>query len=128
LEGRHLTRSVDYLNWRYADSPRDYLRVDGDDGWAVVTHSVWHGFSSAVICDAVGRRIPSLLRRCLEAVDADLAVAMVNPGEERSYLAAGFLPTPRKIRFIGKRLTPDAPALPHERGAWRLTLGDMDFF
>jgi hypothetical protein len=53
---------------------------------------------------------------------------MVSPGEERSYLAAGFVPTPRKIRFIGKRLTADAPALPHERGAWRLTLGDMDFF
>ena len=45
------------------------------------------------------------------AVDADLAVAMVNPGEERAYLAAGFVPTPRTIHFIGKRLTDDAAAL-----------------
>ena len=53
---------------------------------------------------------------------------MVNPGEERSYLAAGFVPTPRKIRFIGKRIADDAPELPKERKAWRFSLGDMDFF
>jgi hypothetical protein len=53
---------------------------------------------------------------------------MVNPGEERPYLAAGFVPTPRAIRFIGKRLTEDAPALPKGRRAWRFTLGDLDFF
>jgi hypothetical protein len=93
-----------------------------------VTHAVWQGYSSAVICDAVGRGIGPLLRRCVKAVDADLAVAMVNPGEERAYLAAGFVPSPRTIRFIGKRLTDDAPALPKHRSAWRLTLGDLDFF
>ena len=131
--GRRSTRitfvhDVAYLDWRYAQSPREYLRVDGDDGWAVVTHAVWHGFSSAVICDAAGRGLPALLRRCVAAVDADLAVAMVNPGEERAYLAAGFVPTPRQIRFIGKRLTDDAPQLPKERSAWRFSLGDLDFF
>ena len=84
-----------------------------------MTEAVWHGYSSAVICDAAGRGLPSLLRRCVAAVDADLAVAMVNPGEERPYLAAGFVPTPRQIRFIGKRLTDDAPELPKGREAWR---------
>jgi hypothetical protein len=64
----------------------------------------------------------------VNAVDADLAVAIVNPGERRAYLAAGFVPTPRTIRFIGKRLTDDAPALPKKRRAWRFTLGDLDFF
>jgi len=119
---------VAYLDWRYAQSPREYLRIDGDRGWAVVTHAVWHGFSSAVICDAAGTGLPSLLRRCAGSVDADLAVAMVNPGEERSYLAAGFVPTPRKIRFIGKRIADGAPELPKQRAAWRFSLGDMDFF
>jgi GNAT superfamily N-acetyltransferase len=128
FDAHSFVHDIAYLDWRYAQSPREYLRVDGDDGWAVVSHAVWHGYSSAVICDAAGRGLPSLLRRCVAAVDADLAVAMVNPGEERTYLAAGFAPTPRKIRFIGKRLTDDAPALPKERKAWRFSLGDMDFF
>ncbi len=124
----HIVRDPAYLDWRYRDSPRPYVRVESDRGWAVVTHAVWHGFSSAVICDAAGSGLPSLLRRCARAVDADLAVAIVNRGEERTYLAAGFVPTPRAIRFIGKRLTDDAPALPKRRDAWHFTLGDLDFF
>src|SRR5581483_9482932 len=128
FDAHHILRDAAYLTWRYADSPRLYHRVESDGGWAVVTHSVWHGFSAAVVCEAVGAGLPSLLRRCVRAVDADLAVAMVNPGEERAYLAAGFAPTPRSIRFIGKRLTDDAPPLPKERRAWRFSLGDLDFF
>ena len=127
-DAHHIRRTGGYLNWRYADSPRAYHRVDGDGGWAVVTHALWHGFSAAVICDAAGNGVPSLLRRCIRAVDADVAVALVNPGEERAYLSAGFVPSPRTIRFIGKRLVESAPALPHERRAWRFSLGDLDFF
>jgi len=122
----HVLRDPGYLTWRYAQSPRAYARLEDESGWAVVTHAVWHGFSSAVICDAVGGA--SLLRAGARAVDADLAVAIVNPGEERTYLAAGFVPTPRTIRFIGKRLTPEAPELPVRRDAWHFTLGDLDFF
>jgi len=128
FEPHHIVRDARYLDWRYADSPREYLRIDGDGGWAVVRHAVWHGFSAAVVCDAVGRGKASLLRRCVQAAEADVAVAMVNPGEEAAYLSAGFVPTPRTIRFIGKRLTPDAPLLPKRRRAWRFSLGDLDFF
>ena len=128
FDAHHIVRDPAYLNWRYAESPRDYVRLESQGGWAVATHAVWHGFSSAVVCDAVGRGKPALLRRCVAAADADIAVAMVNPGEERAYLAAGFVPTPRTIRFIGKRLTGDAPELPKERRAWRFSLGDLDFF
>jgi GNAT superfamily N-acetyltransferase len=125
-DAHHIVRDPAYLTWRYTDSPRHYVRLEDGKDWAVVTHAVWHAFSSAVICEAVCG--PSLLRRCVRAVDADLAVAMVNPGEERTYLAAGFVPTPRTIRFIGKRLTDDAAELPKRRDAWHFTLGDLDFF
>jgi GNAT superfamily N-acetyltransferase len=125
-DAHHIVRDAAYLTWRYADSPRPYVRIEDGEDWALVTHAVWHGFSSAVICDAVGG--PALLRRCVRAVEADVAVAMVNPGEERTYLAAGFLPTPRTIRFIGKRLTDAAAELPKRRDAWHFTLGDLDFF
>ena len=128
LPGHHVIRDSTYLDWRYVDSPRPYVRFGGADGWAVVTHAVWHGMSCAVVCDAVGRAKGRLLRECVLAVDADVAVAMVNPGEERTYLTAGFVPTWRTIRFIGKRLSEDAPELPKRRRDWYLTFGDVDFF
>ena len=90
---------------------------------AVVTHARWHGLSSAIVCEH-GRGLEPALRH----VDAQIAVAMVNPGEERRFLLHGFVPTPRTIRFIGKRLTGDAPPLPKRRDAWYFTLGDLDFF
>jgi GNAT superfamily N-acetyltransferase len=125
--GRHIVRDAGYLNWRYVDSPREYAVYSTDGGWAVATHAEWQGFSCAVVADAVGRGKTRLIHRCAAAADADIAVAMVNPGEERAYLAAGFVPTPRTIRFIGKRLKQEA-ALPKERRAWRFSLGDLDFF
>jgi GNAT superfamily N-acetyltransferase len=119
LPGHHLVRDPAYLNWRYAESPRPYAQV----GDVVVTHAIWHGLSSAVICEH-----GSALRQAVKLVDADIAVALVNPGEERRFLAAGFVPTPRTIRFIGKRLSDGAPELPKRRDAWSFTLGDLDFF
>jgi GNAT superfamily N-acetyltransferase len=119
LPAHHLVRDGEYLHWRYAESPRLYAQAGG----VVVTHALWHGLSSAVVCEH-GRGLNAALRH----VEADIAVAMVNPGEERRFLAAGFVPTPRSIRFIGKRLTDDAPELPKRRDAWHFTLGDLDFF
>jgi hypothetical protein len=121
LPCHHIVRSPEYLNWRYVDSPRPYARVDE----VVVTYALWHGLACAVVCEtgAAGS-----LRRASAAVDADVAVALVNPGEEWTYLAAGFVPSTRTVRFIGKRLTADAPELPKWRDAWRMYLGDFDFF
>jgi GNAT superfamily N-acetyltransferase len=119
LPAHHLVRDASYLDWRYRDSPRPYAQVDD----VIVTHAIWHGLSAAIVCEH-GRGLRSALRR----VDSDVAVAMVNPGEERRFLAAGFVPTQRTIRFIGKRLTGDAPELPKRRDAWHFTLGDLDFF
>jgi GNAT superfamily N-acetyltransferase len=121
LTGHHIVRDPTYLNWRYRDSPHSYARI----GDAVVTYAPWHDLACAVVCETDG---PRPLRQATAAVDADVAVALVNPGEERAYLAAGFVPSPRTIRFIGKRLTDDAAPLPKRRDAWRLYLGDIDFF
>jgi hypothetical protein len=118
-EAHHILRTSAYLDWRYRDSPRAYARAGG----AVITHATWHGWSSAVVCE----HGPGV-REALRLVDADLAVAMVNPGEERRFLRLGFVPTPRSIRFIGKRIRDDAPPLPKQRRAWRFSLGDLDFF
>ena len=119
LPGLHLLRDDGYLAWRYRDSPRLYAQA----GETIVTHALWHGLSAAIVCEHGGG-----LGRAVRLVEADVAVAMVNPGEERRFLAAGFVPSPRTIRFIGKRLTADAPELPKRRDAWHFTLGDLDFF
>jgi hypothetical protein len=119
LPAHHIVRDDAYLRWRYADSPRVYAQA----GDVVVTHATWHGLSSAIVCEH-GRG----LERALRHVDAQIAVAMVNPGEERRFLLHGFVPTPRTIRFIGKRLIADAPPLPRHRRDWYFTLGDLDFF
>jgi GNAT superfamily N-acetyltransferase len=119
LTKHHIVRDEAYLRWRYADSPRLYAQ----EGDVVVTHARWHGLSSAIVCEH-GRGLEAALRH----VDAQIAVAMVNPGEETRFLLHGFVPTPRTIRFIGKRLTGDAPPLPRRRDAWYFTLGDLDFF
>lgn len=119
LRAHHIVRDESYLRWRYGGSPRAYAQHSD----AVVTWAMWHGLSSAIVCEH-GRGLEHALRH----VNARIAVAMVNPGEERRFLAHGFVPTTRKIRFIGKRLTDDAPPLPHDRTAWHFTLGDLDFF
>ena len=128
FRAHHIRRSAEYLTWRFSDSPRGYHRVEAAGGWAVVSATTWHGFAVTVVCEAVGSRLAPLLRRALRAAESDLALALVNPGVERAYLAAGFLPTPRSIPFVAKRLRDDAPPLPPGRRAWRFTLGDMDWF
>jgi hypothetical protein len=127
VRGNRIAKDEAYLRWRYAESPRTYRLIESKDGFAVVGHAVHRGFSAGLVCELAGSGRARLLRRCVRAVDADIVIAFVNRGEERSYLAAGFVPTPESIRFIGKPLA-DGVELPASRGAWRFTLGDLDFF
>jgi GNAT superfamily N-acetyltransferase len=123
-----LVRSAAYLNWHYADAPRDYRAFASANGYAVVGHAVQKGISSAVICDLVGPRSEQrrLLKRCLgEASDgADAAIGVPAPDQRRAYISLGFVPTTQTIRVIGKPLRPDAQ-LPER---WHFSLGDTDFF
>jgi GNAT superfamily N-acetyltransferase len=137
--GNQFVRDAVFLNWRYVDSPRDYRRFAayrGSElaGFAVMGHTVKHGVSSGFLADLVTRpgREPeriALLRRCVGelASGTDALIALPPRGQGRSFLRAGFLPTHKRIRFIGKELN-DATALDAEKAAWHFTLGDFDFF
>lgn len=127
-------RDERFLNWRYVDSPRDYRRFgayrDGKlRGFAVVGHAVKQGVSSGFLADLVAagesERV-ALLERCIEelAPGTDALIALVPPGHRRAFMRTGFLPTHKRIRFVGKSL--DGRALPG--GNWHFTLGDFDFF
>ena len=131
----HVVRTASYLNWRYADSPRPYRilaeRRDGRlEGWAVVTHRRFQGRAVGVVAELVATRgavARRLLRRAARSVRGQLLVALVGASERVRYLAAGFVPTHRTIRFIGKPLAP-AVELAAGRRAWHLMLGDADIF
>ena len=123
----HFVKSAEYLNWRYGASPRSYASFSTERGFAVLGWGVFRGISAGLVCELVGGDGVRLLNQCARAADADILIAMPNPGEYRTYLAAGFLPTPAAIRFIGRSLQPGEP-LPHGRDAFRFSLGDTDIF
>jgi GNAT superfamily N-acetyltransferase len=123
----HIVKDAAYLNWRYGASPRAYASVSTDRGFAVVGWGVFKGVSAGLVCELVGSDGVRLLNRCVRLAEADVVVAMPNPGEYSTYLAAGFLPTPSAIRFIGRSLQADEP-LPRGRDAFRFSLGDTDIF
>jgi GNAT superfamily N-acetyltransferase len=135
--GNHVIRDAQFLNWRYADTPRTYRRFGASqDGRlravAVVGHTVKQGISSGFLADLVSEpdaeaeRV-ALLRRAAAELDADALIALPPRAQRRSFLRAGFLPTNRKIRFVGKILNPDGRLDPRP-AAWHFTLGDFDFF
>jgi GNAT superfamily N-acetyltransferase len=132
--GNQFVRDESFLNWRYVDSPRDYRRFGAYRGaelrgFAVLGHTVKHGVSSGFLADLVApdetERV-ALLRRCVEelAPGTDALIALVARGHLGAFLRGGFLPTYKRIRFVGKSL--DGRALPDVD--WHFTLGDFDFF
>ena len=126
----HLVRDAAYLNWRYLDSPRDYRAYATEDGYAVLGHKRHRGRPVALVADLVaparrGARAAAPLRPP-GARRARLVLAVPPPPLERRWLAAlGFVPSPVTLHFMGKPL---AGRLDTDGEAWRVTLGDTDFF
>jgi len=139
--GHHFVRDAEYFNWRYLDSPRDYrcfgaYRAGALAGVIVVGHTFKHGVSAGFLADLVSGpedagAIRALLARALDEVrgGADALVLLPPPAsvQRRALLRSGFLPTNKKLRFIGKTLAAGAP-LDERAESWHFTLGDFDFF
>jgi GNAT superfamily N-acetyltransferase len=122
----HIVRDAEYLNWRYLDSPRDYAAFRAEGGYAVLGHKRHRGRDVALVADLVGPARP-LLRAGLAGVKPGTRLVFAVParGQEAAYLSCGFVPTPRTLHFMGKAL---AGRLDVDPRAWRVTLGDTDFF
>lgn len=122
----HIVRDAAYLNWRYLDSPRDYVAFRAQDGYAVLGHKRHRGRDVALVADLVGPVRP-LLRACIAGVKPRTRLVFAVParGQEAAYLSCGFVPTPRTLHFMGRAL---AGRLDPDPRAWRFTLGDTDFF
>lgn len=125
----HFVRDLAYLRWRYASPARPYTLLRSANGYAFLGRRRLRGVDAAVVADLVAPtacETRALLRLCARAArGARVLLALLPAVHERAYLAAGFLPTPRTIRLIGRAL--DGP-LPVGPGAWHFTLGDTDYF
>ena len=122
----HIVRDAEYLNWRYLDSPRDYVAYRAGGGYAVLGHKRHRGQPIALVADLVGPVRP-LLRACVAGVKPGTRalISLPGPGESAAYLSCGFVPTPMTLHFMGKPLAGELETDPR---AWRFTLGDTDFF
>jgi GNAT superfamily N-acetyltransferase len=122
----HIVRDAEYLNWRYLDSPRDYVAYRAGGGYAVLGHKRHKGQPIALVADLVGPVRP-LLRACLGGVKRGTRAlfGLPAPAERAAYLSTGFVPTPMTLHFMGKPLAGELDTDPR---AWRFTLGDTDFF
>jgi GNAT superfamily N-acetyltransferase len=139
--GSHFSRDAAYFNWRYLDSPRDYrcfgaYRASALAGVAVVGHTFKHGVSAGFLADLVaapgdGTAIRALVSRAVAEVKggADALVLLPPPAraQRNALVRAGFAPTNKKLRFIGKPLH-DGVRIDERAAAWHFTLGDFDFF
>jgi GNAT superfamily N-acetyltransferase len=127
--GNHFVRDTAYLNWRYADSPREYTLLASSNGYAVVGRKRFKGIECAYVADLVAptaRETRRLLRCCVRAArGARLLLALLPAAYAGAYRTAGFLPTPETIRLIGHALKGELPVGPR---AWHFTLGDTDYF
>ena len=139
--GNHFSRDAAYFNWRYLDSPRDYRCFGAYRGYelagvAVVGHTFKHGVSAGFLADLVaapedGAAVRALVSRAAVEVKggADALVLLPPPAktQRRALVRAGFAPTNKKLRFIGKPLY-DSARIDERAHAWHFTLGDFDFF
>ena len=139
--GSHFVRDAEYFNWRYLDSPRDYrcfgaYRDRELVGAAVVGHTFKHGVSAGFLADLVtapagSQEAHALLSRAVAEVrggaDALVLLPPRSRAERRTLLRAGFAPTNKRLRFIGKALH-EGVDVDERADAWHFSLGDFDFF
>lgn len=125
----HVVRDAAYLNWRFLDSPRGYRAFASTAGFAVLGHKLHRGVSLAVLaeCVAPAREAWALVRRCIAEARGAEAIAVVPPAglPRAALLALGFMPSPVSLDFMGKGLAGRLETAP---SAWRVSLGDTDFF
>ena len=139
--GSHFSRDAAYFNWRYPDSPRDYRCFGaylGEElrGVGVVGHTFKHGVSAGFLADLVAApddaaAVRALVARAVAEVKGGADALVLLPpraaAQRRALLRAGFAPTNKKLRFIGKALH-EGVRVDASGEAWHFTLGDFDFF
>jgi GNAT superfamily N-acetyltransferase len=124
----HLVRDELYLRWRYEDSPRPYVTVRSEKGYAVVWPAKPMGSRTiAVLSDlaAPSKEVPGLLRRAAGAAGSRFLFGLPAPTQRGAFARAGFVPTHLTMHLIGRGLNGPLDSNP---AAWQFTLGDADYY
>lgn len=111
-----------FLRWRYLRSPRRYRVLAASEGGrlrGLLAVRPARG-RVAVVCHALGE-VGGLLRA---AATLRPTIALVPRAQRRSFALAGFVPTPKVVRVLGKELLPEGDL----GGRWEFQLGDFDVF
>jgi GNAT superfamily N-acetyltransferase len=113
--GDRVLRDAAWLNWRFADAPREYALLEGD-GYAAV------GRRGRIGILAVREGVS--LGDVAASARGPVLVASPPPWQRRRYALAGYVPSPRTFTVLGKSLDEEQaiPERPH------FELGDLDFF
>lgn len=123
-----IARTARYLNWRFVDTPRRYDLLGTESGHLVLGGTCVRGVRLPFVADLAGPPGPAkqLLRAALHLASGAAPLLALEPAREHlgTFLSLGFVPSPRRILFLGKALTGTAAVLPER---WRFTMGDLDF-
>lgn len=134
-EDRSVT-STRFVEWRYFESPRDYRCFGAFDngrlrGFAAIARSTLHGvtgisLAELIVAEGDTAAARALLAACVrEAGSGFVCLFAAGPRSalRAAFVRSGFMPTPRRLRLLGKRLSGDGP-LP---SSLSFVLGDLDF-
>lgn len=113
---------AELLAWRYLRSPRVYRvtgAFDGERLCGLLAVRPRRG-RLAVVGHVLGEA-GQLLRA---TASARPAIALVPRAQRRAFAGAGFVPTPKTVSVLGKRLRAEGALT----GPWRFQLGDFDVF
>ena len=139
-----LSRTSTYLNWRFVEKPENSYRIFRfRDGASTVGYMVtgttykrdlpFHFIASALFDPSrpelytSGRQVAGTQNGSGEAAGIlDLSGPRYAAG--RAHLRRGFIPTPKRLHFIGKALRPEGAAVLDPDRPWWFQLGDLDFF
>ena len=135
VEDRSVTGSR-FVEWRYFESPREYRCFGAFDGvrlrgFAAIARSMLHGvtgisLAELIVADRDAAAVRALLAACIQEAGSEFAclfAAAPRAPLRAAFARSGFIPTPRRLRLLGKRLSGDGP-LP---SSLSFVLGDLDF-
>ena len=140
--GSHFSRDAEYFNWRYLDSPRDYRCFGAYRAGRARGRRGRRPYVQARRLGGISRRSrrssrgqsrrfalssPEPWTRSTGGADALVLLPPPSSAQRRALIRAGFAPTNKKLRFIGKALH-DGVRIDERADAWHFTLGDFDFF